>query len=251
MGAEDQDHSITPGLLRAWCSLRSSARQGFARRPASSSCRSRMSSAGAGQPSRSRSPSICCSLVMAPFAAALMQRFGLRRVSVAALITISAGVLLTTQMTKSWQLVLLWGVVVGLGTGSMTQVLAATVVNRWFATRRGMVLGVLTAASATGQLIFLPLLAWIAGAHGWRSVAIVVAIAALSVIPIIVLFLKEQPSDVGLERYGAKPGEHFLPPTPPLIPSARRWARCAPPRRRSISGCWPEPSSFAEHRRTG
>ena len=156
--------------------------------------------------------------LMAPFAAALMQRFGLRRVSVSALVTISAGVLLTTQMTKSWQLVLLWGVVVGLGTGSMTQVLAATVVNRWFATRRGMVLGVLTAASATGQLIFLPLLAWIASAHGWRSVAIVVAIAALSVIPIIVLFLKEQPSDVGLERYGAKPGEHFLPPTPPRDP---------------------------------
>jgi MFS family permease len=156
--------------------------------------------------------------LMAPFAAALMQRFGLRRVSIAALITISAGVLLTTQMTKSWQLVLLWGVVVGLGTGSMTQVLAATVVNRWFATRRGLVLGVLTAASATGQLIFLPLLAWIAGAHGWRSVAIVVAIAAISVIPIIVLFLREQPSDVGLERYGAKPGEHFLPPTPPRDP---------------------------------
>jgi predicted MFS family arabinose efflux permease len=81
-----------------------------------------------------------------------------------------------------------------------------------------MVLGVLTAASATGQLIFLPLLAWIAGAHGWRSVAIVVAIAAISVIPIIVLFLREQPSDVGLERYGAKPGEHFLPPTPPRDP---------------------------------
>jgi MFS family permease len=156
--------------------------------------------------------------LMAPFAAALMQRFGLRRVSVAALVTISAGVLLTTRMTQSWQLVLLWGVVVGLGTGSMTQVLAATVVNRWFATRRGMVLGVLTAASATGQLIFLPLLAWIADNHGWRLVAAVVAIAALSVIPIIVLFLRETPSDVGLERYGAKPGEPYLPPTPPRDP---------------------------------
>jgi len=156
--------------------------------------------------------------LMAPFAAALMQRFGLRRVSIAALVTISAGVLLTTQMTESWQLVLLWGVVVGLGTGSMTQVLAATVVNRWFASRQGMVLGVLTAASATGQLIFLPLLAWIADAHGWRSVAVVVALAALSVIPIIVLFMKEQPSDVGLERYGAKPGEQDFIPTPPRDP---------------------------------
>jgi predicted MFS family arabinose efflux permease len=167
--------------------------------------------------------------LMAPFAAALMQRFGLRRVSIAALITISTGVLLTTQMTESWQLVLLWGVVAGLGTGSMTQVLAATVVNRWFATRRGMVLGVLTAASATGQLIFLPLLAWIADAHGWRSVAIVVSIAALSVIPIIVLFMKEQPADVGLKRYGAKPGEHDLPPTPPCDPvrSALRTLRTA------------------------
>ena len=156
--------------------------------------------------------------LMAPFAAALMQRFGIRRVSVIALITISIGVVLTTQMTQSWQMVLLWGVIVGIGTGMMTQVLAATVVNRWFVERRGMVLGVLTAASATGQLLFLPLLAWITDAYSWRVVTIVVAAAALSVIPIILIFMKEMPSDLGLEPYGAKPGQHFEPMGPPKDP---------------------------------
>ena len=97
-----------------------------------------------------------------------MQRFGLRRVIVVALLPISAGALLTTQIREPWQLVLLWGVVVGLGAGCMATVLAATVAARWFVAQRGMVTGVLTAAGATGQLIFLPLLAWLAVTYDWR-----------------------------------------------------------------------------------
>ena len=96
-----------------------------------------------------------------PFAAGLMERFGIRRVVLGALLAIAAGSALTTLMWAPWQLLVLWGVVVGLGSGAMASVLAATVANRWFVTRRGMVLGMLTAASATGQLVFLPLLAWL------------------------------------------------------------------------------------------
>lgn len=99
-----------------------------------------------------------------PFAAALMIRFGLRPVVAGALLTISTGALLTTQIREAWQLVLLWGVVVGLGAGCMATVLAATVATRWFVAQRGLVTGVLTAASATGQLIFLPC------SPGWRPV---------------------------------------------------------------------------------
>ena len=138
-----------------------------------------------------------------PFAAALMDRFGLRAVTLGALITVSTGALLTTVMNSPWQLYLLWGVVVGLGTGCMASVLAATVAGRWFVHRRGLVLGALTAAGATGQLIFLPGLGWLAQYLGWRTAAVAVAIAALTVVPVVAIFLRNRPSDVGLRAYGA------------------------------------------------
>ena len=138
-----------------------------------------------------------------PFAAALMDRFGLRAVSVGALITVASGALLTTLMKAPWELYLLWGVVVGLGTGCMASVLAATVANRWFVQRRGLVIGALTAAGATGQLIFLPGLGWLAQNHGWRWSSIAVAAAALAVVPVVALFLRNRPADVGLRAYGA------------------------------------------------
>ncbi len=138
-----------------------------------------------------------------PFAAALMDRFGLRAVIVGALTTVAAGALLTTLMRSPWQLYLLWGVVVGLGTGSIASVLAATVAGRWFVARRGLVLGALTAAGATGQLIFLPGLGWLAQTYGWRYAAIAVACGALAVLPLVALFLRNRPADVGLTAYGA------------------------------------------------
>ncbi len=140
---------------------------------------------------------------MGPFAAALMERFGIRRVVTGALSMIAVGAALTTQMAHPWQLYLLWGVTVGLGTGAMATVLAAMVANRWFVARRGLVIGVLTAAAATGQLAFLPLFAWLATHHGWRAVSIAVAAATLAVIPIAVLFLRDRPADLGLLPYGA------------------------------------------------
>lgn len=138
----------------------------------------------------------------APFAAALMERFGIRRVVASALTVIAAGSAATVLMTQSWQLVLCWGVLVGLGTGSMALVFAATIANRWFVRRRGLVMGVLTAGSATGQLVFLPLLAVLVERHGWRSAALVVSGAALAVVPLVLLLLRERPSDVGLLPYG-------------------------------------------------
>lgn len=102
----------------------------------------------------------------APFAAALMDRFGIRRVVAIALTMVAAGAVASVWMTASWQLMIYWGLLVGLGTGSMAMVFAATVTHRWFVTRRGLVTGVLTAAGASGQLVFLPLCAWIVDEHG-------------------------------------------------------------------------------------
>src|SRR5690606_37674543 len=121
----------------------------------------------------------------APFAAALMDRFGVRRVVRAALLLVGAGSGLTVFMTSSWQLVLLWGVLVGLGTGSMALALVATITGRWFVKHRGVVTGVLTAAGATGQLIFLPVLANLAEAYGWRVAALTVTGSALLTVPLV------------------------------------------------------------------
>ena len=139
----------------------------------------------------------------APFAAALMEKFGIRKVVMTALAVVGSGAVATVFMTSPWHLVALWGVVVGIGTGSMALVFAATIVNRWFVEKRGIVIGLLTAATATGQLIFLPGLATLAMDHGWKSVSLTVAVGAFVMVPIIWFFLREKPSDLGLLPYGA------------------------------------------------
>ncbi|TGN73826.1 MFS transporter [Streptomyces bauhiniae] len=155
----------------------------------------------------------------APFAAALMDRFGIRRVVAVALTVIALGAGLTVWMTAPWQLILCWGLFVGLGSGSMALAFAATVTGRWFTERRGLVTGILTAASASGQLIFLPLLAWIVENHRWRPAAVTVALAALAVVPFVWLLLRDHPADVGLKPYGAT---EFVPKPPPVTGAARR-----------------------------
>jgi MFS family permease len=141
--------------------------------------------------------------LVSPFAAALMEKFGIRKVVMLALTTVSFGAFLTIFIQAPWQLVATWGVIVGVGTGSMALVFAATVANRWFVAKRGLVTGVLTAAAATGQLIFVPGLSHLALTYGWKSVSITVASFALLVIPFIYLFLRESPADFGLLPYGA------------------------------------------------
>jgi len=143
----------------------------------------------------------------APFAAALMDRFGIRRVTAVALTLVALGSGLTVFVQQSWQLVLLWGVLVGLGTGSMALVFAATVAQRWFVARRGLVMGILTAGSATGQLIFLPVVAAAAEVAGWRTASLVIAGAALAVVPLVLLVLRDHPSDLGVTAYGAEQPE--------------------------------------------
>ncbi len=139
----------------------------------------------------------------APFAAALMERFTVRKVVMAALTIVSTGAFLTTFVHAPWQLVLTWGVIVGIGTGSMALVFAATVANRWFVKRRGLVVGALTAAAATGQLVFLPGLTALSGAFGWKSIGLTIGAAAMLMVPMIYLFLREKPADLGLLPYGA------------------------------------------------
>jgi predicted MFS family arabinose efflux permease len=156
----------------------------------------------------------------APFAAALMDRFGVREVVAGALSVVALGAGGSVFMTASWQLLVFWGVLIGLGTGSMALVFAATIANRWFHRRRGLVMGVLTAGSATGQLIFLPIVAHLAETAGWRPASLVVAVAALAVVPVAWLVIRDHPEDRGAVPYGAD--DSYVAPGPVTGGAARR-----------------------------
>jgi sugar phosphate permease len=157
--------------------------------------------------------------LIGPFAASLMDRYGLRRIVLTAIALLSLSVALTTQMRAQWQLTLLWGILVGSGTGVTALVLAAIVANRWFDERRGLVLGVLSAANATGQLVFLPILANLVDTRGWRTAALAVAAAAALVFAVVALLMRDRPSDVGLEPYG-RPAGAPAPPSTGMAPVA-------------------------------
>lgn len=140
--------------------------------------------------------------LIGPFAATLMERIGIRRTMVISLASVAVGVGLTTLMSASWQMVLLWGMIVGSGTGMIALVLGAVVVNRWFSEQQGLVLGALTASAATGQLLFLPILASLAEHSGWRVATLTLSGVALLVIPLIAVFMRDRPSQVGLRPFG-------------------------------------------------
>jgi len=160
-----------------------------------------------------------------PFAAALQDRYGLRRVTVAALATMASGAAFTSLMSRPWHLFLLWGLVVGAGAGCMATVFASTVASRWFVQRRGAVTGVLTAATASGQLVFLPLLTHLAGASGWRTVSLAVAVSTAAGIPMVLLFLRDRPEDLGLAPWGAPEGHAAVTPTGSPVANAVRALR--------------------------
>jgi MFS family permease len=141
--------------------------------------------------------------LMGPFAAALMLRFGIRRVLMTALALMTFATLASAFMTAPWELILSWGVLSGLGSGCVAMTLGATVINRWFVTNRGLVMGLLSASTATGTLIFLPLLAFIATHAGWRPAVLVIATACALLIPLVFLLLPERPADAGLAPYGS------------------------------------------------
>lgn len=150
--------------------------------------------------------------LVSPFAAALMDRFGMRQVVSFALLLVALGAGGSVFMTASWQLLIFWGVLIGTGTGSMALVLAATIANRWFVERRGLVMGVLTAGSATGQLVILPPVAALAENVGWRPASLVIAGTALAAIPLVLLVIRDYPEDRGAIPYGAMASSYVAAP---------------------------------------
>jgi len=164
----------------------------------------------------------------APFAAALMEKFGIRAVTSVALTVVAVGAGLSVLVVAPWQIVLTWGVLIGLGTGSMALVFAAVVTDTWFIHRRGLVAGILTAGSATGQLIFLPFTALLTERSGWRAASLLVAGAALLAVPMVLRWLRNSPADLGVQPYGyvaplgdVQPAPLERPTTPGVSPARR------------------------------
>lgn len=160
--------------------------------------------------------------LIAPFAAALMDRFGIRRIALAALAVVVAGAFLTTVMAQPWQFTLYWGLLVGAGAGALGMTFAATVAHNWFVERRGLVVGALTGASAFGQLVFLPALAWVVDHHSWRPAVVTLALASLALAALVAVALRDHPADVGLRPYGA---HEFTPKPEPERGAAARTLR--------------------------
>ncbi|MFC4908305.1 MFS transporter [Actinomadura gamaensis] len=139
----------------------------------------------------------------APFAAALMMRYGIGRTVAASLALIAVGSGLPARAASAWQLTVYWGLLVGLGSGALAVAFVTTLTQRWFHRRRGLVTGVLTAGGTAGQLVFLPLLAWLVEATGWRAASLVVAAAALATAPLALWLIRDDPRELGLRPYGA------------------------------------------------
>jgi len=157
--------------------------------------------------------------LLGPFAAVFIMRFGLRHIMIAAATFIAVAMLLATVVTQLWQLFVLWGLVLGCGTGLTALVLGAMVANRWFTERRGLVVGMFAASTATGQLIFLPLAAWLIEHVGWRYAVIPVFLSCVVVAAVVMLFMRDDPREIGLRSFGEPEGtpQEPLPTTKPKL----------------------------------
>ncbi|MSP00259.1 MAG: MFS transporter [Acetobacteraceae bacterium] len=159
--------------------------------------------------------------LIGPFMAGMMQSLGLKRTMIGALLVLMSGTGLSMFMTSPWQLFLTWGVLVGIGAGAGAVGFAGAVANRWFLKRTGFAAGLLFAANAAGQLIFLPVLAWLANRYGWQGVSIGTTAAIACVIPLVIWLLPESPEDIGVAAYG---GHEIVPERDNYAPGGNMFA---------------------------
>lgn len=164
-----------------------------------------------------------------PFAAAVMQRFGIRRTVLGALALMSVSTATSYFMTAPWQLFMSWGLLSGIGSGAVANVLGATIVNRWFTTNRGLVMGLLTASTATGTLIFMPGLAALVEWGGWKPVVLTVAACCAALIPLVYFLVPERPASIGLRSYGSTHDDQPAPAAQgnPFVAAIRNLVRAA------------------------
>ena len=174
---------------------------------------------GWGRPTISFAFAVCLFLYgfSGPFMAAFVEVFGLKRIMLYSMAILSVGLALTFIMKSEWQLILIWGVMLGIGSGLFLTVLSTQVANRWFVKRRGLAVGILTAATATGQLILLPVLANFVENYSWRSAILLIFALSILMLIVIGIFMKSWPEDLGLTPYGQEEA-----PTEEILSSTKR-----------------------------
>jgi len=143
--------------------------------------------------------------LMGPFAALLMERYGLKKVMCGGLFMVGLGLAMATQVTALWHLFVLWGVMLGVGTGMTALVLGAVVSSRWFTKKRGLVLGIFSASTATGQLLFLPIATWLIENVGWRVSVLPIVVGCALMALLVILLMSNRPSEIGLTSFGELP----------------------------------------------
>ncbi|MGM9987199.1 MAG: MFS transporter [Bacillaceae bacterium] len=139
-----------------------------------------------------------------PFMAALIEVLGLKKMMIVSMTTLLAGITLTFVMNQSWQLIIIWGIIIGLGSSLFLTVLSPYIANRWFEKRRGLAVGILTASTATGQLILLPVIAIIINTYSWKVAIGLILVLCTMMLFVLILFMKETPKDVGVVPYGVE-----------------------------------------------
>ena len=179
---------------------------------------------------------MCCLRRDRPFAAALIDRFGTRRTLTASMSATALGVALTPAMSEPWQLVLLWGVVVGIGCGFTGAYLAPLIASRWFKERQGLVIGLLTAGNAAGQLVFLPTMASLATSAGWRAMSLTLGVCVLRLCPVLLADARPPGFDRAGVPMARRPPPRRNRPVPPATRSRSASARSATVSGRAISG---------------
>ena len=148
-----------------------------------------------------------------PFMAAFVEIFGLKRMMLYSMAILAVGLALTFVMQTEWQLILIWGVMIGIGSGLFLTVLSTQVANRWFDKRRGLAVGILTAATATGQLILLPVMAIFIENYSWRAAILLIFVLAIIMFIVILIFMRSHPKDMQIGPYGR---EDIIEPEPLL-----------------------------------
>ncbi len=149
--------------------------------------------------------------LVAPFAGGLVLRYGPRRMVALSGVLSLLGLLLTATMTTRLELWAGFGVLLGLAPGLTALQLSAVISSRWFTRHRGLVVGLLNGAIATGTLLFMPLGAWISEQWGWRAALVPTTIGLFVMMVLFVLLTKDRPQELGL----APLGEASMPPIPP------------------------------------
>ncbi|OCS89162.1 MFS transporter [Caryophanon latum] len=148
-----------------------------------------------------------------PFMAAFVEKYGLTRMMLYSMGLLTLSLAATFIMQHEWQLVIIWGVMMGTGSSLFLTVLSTQVANRWFVKRRGLAVGILTAATATGQLILLPVLAALVDRYSWYHAIVLIFVLSILMIVLIALFMRNYPANVGIAPYGSDTIEEVKPTT--------------------------------------